>query len=261
MRLKKGSKEAKLYMAKIRAKRNKNTVGSLPTIGSLPFTGQYLGVKLLVTKERGGIGIRVGSYPITYRKGDSQKKIAEHMAKALKLQSNYEEHFEGKNYNKIVNQLSKFVSTLKDELPNKIVKPVATTKSVQRGKSNTLRDQMYKAKAPGKRKSKTGKTYYESRKNRSDAPGQLTGTNKSHKDTKSHNVNIRVVSGVGNLDTTNIQELQRLLRMNAEMIRHIDNIKTGPNPKSLLAKATILRFRQNLAYNKKRIADLKKLIK
>jgi len=83
----------------------------------------------------------------------------------------------------------------------------------------------------------------------------------THKDTKSHNVNIRVVSGVGNLDTTNIQELQRLLRMNTEMLRLIDNIKKGPNAKSLLSKATILRFRQNIAYNKKRITDLKKLIK
>jgi hypothetical protein len=45
----------------------------------------------------------------------------------------------------------------------------------QRGSSNTVRDKMLKAKPPGKRKSESGKIYSEIRKNRTDAPGKLTG--------------------------------------------------------------------------------------
>lgn len=65
-------------------------------------------------------------------------------------------------------------------------------KGYQYGKSNLEKDQKRQAKAPGKRKSASGRTYYEYRSNRSDK-GKLLGT---HKDTKSHNVNIRVVSGL-----------------------------------------------------------------
>jgi len=36
------------------------------------------------------------------------------------------------------------------------------------GKSNTARDKRYAALHPGKRRSKSGKTYYESRRNRAD---------------------------------------------------------------------------------------------
>jgi hypothetical protein len=45
----------------------------------------------------------------------------------------------------------------------------------QRGSSNTVKDKMLKAKPPGKRKSASGKVYSEVRKNRTDAPGKLTG--------------------------------------------------------------------------------------
>jgi hypothetical protein len=47
----------------------------------------------------------------------------------------------------------------------------------QRGSSNTVMDKMLKAKPPGKRKSASGKEYTEVRKNRTDKPGFLTGTN------------------------------------------------------------------------------------
>lgn len=69
--------------------------------------------------------------------------------------------------------------------------------SRQTGTSETKRDKQRKAKPPGKRKASVyaqREFYYEYRKNRTDKPGKLTGT---HKDTKSHNVNIRVVSGIG----------------------------------------------------------------
>lgn len=45
----------------------------------------------------------------------------------------------------------------------------------QTGDSNKFYDEAVKAKQPGKRKSATGKIYYERRKNRSDKPGSLTG--------------------------------------------------------------------------------------
>lgn len=45
----------------------------------------------------------------------------------------------------------------------------------QTGKSSGLHDKRLKAKPPGKRKSNTGRTYFERRKNRSDVPGTLTG--------------------------------------------------------------------------------------
>jgi hypothetical protein len=45
----------------------------------------------------------------------------------------------------------------------------------QRGTSSTRVDKKKRAKRPGKRKSATGKIYYERRKNRSDKPGSLTG--------------------------------------------------------------------------------------
>jgi len=42
------------------------------------------------------------------------------------------------------------------------------SKAHQTGKSNKAKDRKVKAKHPGKRVSKKGKTYYEHRKNRSD---------------------------------------------------------------------------------------------
>jgi hypothetical protein len=51
----------------------------------------------------------------------------------------------------------------------------APKKPTQRGTSNKLIDSKRKAKAPGKRTSATGRKYHETRKNRSDVPGTLTG--------------------------------------------------------------------------------------
>lgn len=49
----------------------------------------------------------------------------------------------------------------------------------QTGTSNKFYDEQRSAKAPGKRKSRTGRTYHENRKNRSDMPGSLTGVSSS----------------------------------------------------------------------------------
>lgn len=49
----------------------------------------------------------------------------------------------------------------------------------QTGHSSKKIDERVKAKAPGKRKAKSGKVYYEYRKNRSDMPGRMTGMSKA----------------------------------------------------------------------------------
>jgi hypothetical protein len=66
------------------------------------------------------------------------------------------------------------------------LKKKTATRKTQTGSSNIAYDKRKQALAPGKRKSASGRTYYEYRANRSDA-GKLLGT-KTHKDTKSHNV-------------------------------------------------------------------------
>ena len=48
-------------------------------------------------------------------------------------------------------------------------------KKYQTGRSSKKADKRQRAKAPGKRKSKSGKVYFERRKNRSDMPGTLLG--------------------------------------------------------------------------------------
>ena len=50
-----------------------------------------------------------------------------------------------------------------------------SSKVRQTGTSNKKKDKRVQAKKPGKRKSATGRTYYERRKNRSDKPGSLLG--------------------------------------------------------------------------------------
>ena len=61
-----------------------------------------------------------------------------------------------------------------------VVKKQTSTKTAaakkQTGTSNKARDIKRTAKAPGKRTSASGRTYYESRKNRSDRPGSLMGS-------------------------------------------------------------------------------------
>lgn len=57
---------------------------------------------------------------------------------------------------------------------------VASTR--QTGSSNIKRDKQRKAKPPGKRKSASGRVYYERRKNRSDKPNTMAGAKALLKD-------------------------------------------------------------------------------
>jgi len=116
--------------------------------------------------------------------------------------------------------------------------------SRQTGTSDKKRDQQRKAKKPGKRKSGPGAQrpyYYEYRKNRTDKPGKLTGT---HKDTKSHNVNIRVVSGIGDI---------------GEKFTRVNNDVNG-NPRYVIHFLELLNTEENISipFNKKYEYALKK---
>lgn len=72
-----------------------------------------------------------------------------------------------------------FADAVKAAYKKKKVGSVAK-KNRQTGKTTRIADAKRKAKRPGKRKSASGRTYYERRKNRSDVPGTLTGTVSSH---------------------------------------------------------------------------------
>jgi hypothetical protein len=67
----------------------------------------------------------------------------------------------------------------KDQLINSIImkERLSGKSDSQTGKSNTAKDLQRSAKAPGKRTSAKGTTYYERRANRSDKPGSLLGEN------------------------------------------------------------------------------------
>lgn len=203
VKFKKGSKEAKAHMAKIRAMRglgagkhtdtkshNVNIRVVSGNIGSLPFTGKFLGVSISARQYHEGIKIDVGNYSFNFYKGDNIKTLAEDITKViLKKQAKDGDYPE----NKILQKVKAFVLSLKNEFPKGITKKqskkvveyfsipkkVTTTKSAtltrQTGTSNKTKDEMKKAKTPGKRKSATGKTYYERRANRSDKPGSLLG--------------------------------------------------------------------------------------
>jgi len=71
-------------------------------------------------------------------------------------------------------------------------KPKVVKVLKQRGKSVKAYDKRHQALPAGRRISKTGRSYTETRSNRSDK-GVLLGV---HKDTKSHNVRISVMSGI-----------------------------------------------------------------
>lgn len=99
----------------------------------------------------------------------------------------------------------------------------------------------------------------------------LFGTKKAssmHKDTKSHNVNIRVVSGITGSEITD--KIDRVIKYNQEIERYlasqIDRVKTDKSEtfikfqkKNVLA--SIKAYKTLLAENKKYLTALKKLIK
>jgi len=132
----------------------------------------------------------------------------------------------------------------------------------QTGTSDKERDKARKAKPPGKRKA--GKTaqrkyYYEYRKNRTDKPGKLTGT---HKDTKSHNVNIRVVSGFsGNMYSVR-DNIERDIKSYNDAILRIKNSLPGMTSiEKTRAKIVIKKFKNIITKLKKQLSEQNSLIR
>jgi hypothetical protein len=143
----------------------------------------------------------------------------------------------------------------------------------QTGRTNIAIDRKIQAKAPGKRISKSGNVYYEARANRSDK-GRLLGIKKpavsKHKDTNSHNVNIKVMSGVGKRKSDLLYKLK--LSMNDldvynEKLAYWQNINLKDyktislrNQMSKIKKNEVLFFKKAIKEEKEHIKELKKLI-
>jgi hypothetical protein len=104
------------------------------------------------------------------------------------------------------------------------IKKVAVTKKAVKKTNSIILDKRYQAKKPGKRTSKSGNVYYEYRDNRSDK-GRLLGVKKPasiHKDTKSHNVNIRVMSGVDNSIFDQLQKIKKSEIFYNDIVSNLD---------------------------------------
>jgi len=159
----------------------------------------------------------------------------------------------------VVKKIAVKKSAPKRSAPKKSASKKSTT---QTGRSTEFYDKMYQAKKPGKRTTSWGTTYYESRANRSDK-GVLLGM---HKDTKSHNVNIRVVSGITENALNQIKDIQKRM-LNSELMAN--NIKslmksdTYKKDKEFMkeAKKTIINIAKSNQEYKKMITSLKKLVK
>jgi hypothetical protein len=120
---------------------------------------------------------------------------------------------------KQINTLKK--EQLKGKLYQRAVKK--TTTGGKRYKYNVIKDENLPAKKPGKRiAKKSGNVYYEYRVNRSDMPGSMTGI-KKHYDKNSHNVNFKIVSGIGKIpnayDMNAVTEIKMFIENDGNLYR------------------------------------------
>jgi hypothetical protein len=193
VKFKKGSKEAKAHMAKIRAMRGSGAGKHTDTkshnvnirvvsgnIGSLPFTGKILGINIKATKEASGIRLDIGTTRMGINKNTDTKAAISNFIDLLQKQYGYK--LTEPQLIKLNKAAKTFIISLKKEAPSIAktikIKKVVTKKSAttyQTGSSNKIKDESRKALPPGKRKSASGKTYTERRTNRSDKPGSLLG--------------------------------------------------------------------------------------
>lgn len=159
----------------------------------------------------------------------------------------------------------------------KATKKAATKKSVskrkpkvvkvlkQHGTSARAYDKRHQALPAGRRISKSGRPYTETRSNRSDK-GVLLGLRKPmHKDTKSHNVNIRVMSGVNdNLKQLN-HYVHRLNELQIRLLGFQNDLKEGIKDKNTnyvkFVRDAIKLTKFQISTTKKHISLIKKSIK
>lgn len=130
-------------------------------------------------------------------------------------------------------------------------------------KASTIYKSKHKPKKSGK--SIAGKRIVRGSAPKKSAPKKVATKKSTHKDTKSHNVRINVVSGV---NPYVINEIQRLTKYNDELQKFIENGKNKLKTDKSLSnfnkgslKISIGRLQYLLRDNKKRITELKKHIK
>ena len=168
-----------------------------------------------------------------------------------------------KKASKLVTPGSKKAVGAKKKVAKKVVakkKPVAKKKAV--GYKDDRIEQLRKA-TPYIRK------YKEMKYSRKDAiknamldAGYMSGT-KTHKDTKSHNVRISVMSGLNKTTLSKIDWYLNHIALNEQMIEKLKNIITNTKSKELKveSKKTIINLKSINADYKKMITTLKKHIK
>lgn len=205
----------------------------------------------------------------------SDKSLDTKIKKFVKqLQSEAAEYNKGKK--KTAKPAKQFITAAAAKAPAKKKvaakkKPAAKKIAVkkQSGKTNIAIDRKLQALKPGKRISKRGNVYTEVRANRSDK-GRLLGVKKpavsKHKDTNSHNVSIRVMSGVKSKtkDINTYKEALILLEFYESDLMEFKRAYKDPKFKKLYTKASILkeskRLRGRISEQKQHIKELKKLI-
>jgi hypothetical protein len=239
VKFKKGSKEAKARMAKIRAMRGTSTHKDTKShnvnikvvsgaVGSLPFTGKILGVNISAKNYENGIEIITGINRNLYFPKDLKAPLIKILIGSIASQRTVKEY----DPKKLAQTVKNFVDTLKNEFSksvvkkNKVITPVkkktkTTKKTVikskdsfrQTGASNKAKDETRKALPAGKRKSASGKTYYERRANRSDKPGSLLGIKSGANSTQ---MSLRQISA----NNESIDRLTRFLFETKEKIKY-----------------------------------------
>jgi hypothetical protein len=129
----------------------------------------------------------------------------------------------------------------------------------QRGTSARAYDKRHQALPAGRRISKSGRPYTETRSNRSDK-GVLLGV---HKDTKSHNVNIRVVSGIAGNAINDLKVLHSKIMYTEALIKRDkrDLLNAGTPKSKAIIKYDIKKATDYLKDLKKQLAITKKHIK
>lgn len=281
--LKKGSAAAKAFMAKIRAAKGKKKVSAKKTVvkkvGALPvgFEGKifettfkiinqfdiFNNVQSIVEDKKNGSTITVfdgkgnaadkakqfANYVENYAYPDSRLSESDYKAlygKILKFSQNMQN--EVKEYNKgskktIKKQPLNIPAPAKKKAASKKAAEKKSVVKKQTGFSNKFYDQMYQAKGPGKRKSASGRTYYESRANRSDK-GKLLGVAKDKNVLKDFTEAVEKIKLVEN----EILSQQQVLK------------KTKENDLKKILKDNINYFKKYLTELKKHKTELKKLL-
>lgn len=160
---------------------------------------------------------------VKFKKGSKEAKA--HMAKIRAMRgAGAGKHTDTKSHNVNI----KVVSGTKTK---------STTR--QTGTSNIEKDFAKKAKAPGKRKGASGKTYYERRANRSDKPGSLLG-----------------------IMTDNVKRLSDAIKLKNHLVDELKTRMTQPiRTRDKQDMIMIRALRQLIINETKIISELKKSIK